>query len=87
MAASWRDFPEEPPLEMHTRQRRRHFATPENLLTVITLLEYRAFAQRLIDREQTRDPLGVVQHPGGVHLWVVRPGQQCYLARVVEFVL
>ncbi len=63
MAASWRELPEEPPLEMHTRQRRRHFATPENLLTVVTILEYRAVAQRLIDREQTRDPLSVVQHP------------------------
>lgn len=63
MAASWRELPEEPPLEMHTRQRRRHFATPENLLTVVTVLEYRAVAQRLIDREQTRDPLSVVQHP------------------------
>jgi hypothetical protein len=63
MAASWRELPEEPPLEMHTRQRRRHFATPENLLTVVTVLEYRAVAQRLIDREHTRDPLSVVQHP------------------------
>ena len=63
MAASWRDLPEEPPLEMHTRQRRRHFSTPENLLTVVTILEYQAFAQRMLDREGARDPLGAVQHP------------------------
>jgi hypothetical protein len=63
MAASWRNLPEEPPLEMHTRQRRRHFATPENLLTVVTLLEYQAFAQQLLDREAGRDPLGTLQHP------------------------
>jgi hypothetical protein len=63
MAASWREFPEEPPLEMHTRQRRRHFATPENLLTVITILEYQAFTQQLLTREEASDPLGVIQHP------------------------
>jgi hypothetical protein len=63
MAANWRDLPEEPPLDMHTRQRRRHFATPENLLTVATILEYQAFAQHLLDREEARDPLGTVQHP------------------------
>lgn len=63
MAASWRDLPEEPPLEMHTRQRRRQFSTPENLLTVLTILEYQAFAQRLLDREDAHDPLGAMQHP------------------------
>lgn len=63
MAASWRELPEEPPLEMHTRQRRRHFATPENLLTVITILEYQAFTQRLLTREEASDPLSVIQHP------------------------
>ena len=63
MAASWRDCPEEPPLEVHTRQRRRHFATPENLLTVVTILEYQAFTQELLDREASYDPLGTLQHP------------------------
>lgn len=63
MAANWRDRPEDPPLAMHTRQRRRHFATPENLLTVVTILEYQAVAQRLLERETERDPLGTLQHP------------------------
>jgi hypothetical protein len=63
MAASWRDLPEEPPLEVHTRQRRRNFATPENLLTVVTILEYQAFTQRLLDREEAHDPLSALQHP------------------------
>src|SRR5690606_4705997 len=31
MAAGLRERPGEPPLAVHTRQRRRHFATPENL--------------------------------------------------------
>lgn len=63
IAASWRDLPDEPPLAMHTRQRRRHFATPENLLTVVTILEYQAFAQRLLEREEAHDPIAAVQHP------------------------
>jgi hypothetical protein len=61
--ASWRDRPGEVPLEVQTRQRRRHFATPENLLTVATLLEYRAAVQRLLDDEAIRDSAQAIRHP------------------------
>ena len=63
MTASWRERPGEAPLEVQTRQRRRHFATPENLLTVATLLEYRAAVQRLLDEEAVRDSVLAVRHP------------------------
>jgi hypothetical protein len=63
MTASWRDRPGEAPLEVQTRQRRRHFSTPENLLTVATLLEYRAAVQRLLDEEAMRDSILAVRHP------------------------
>lgn len=62
MAASLRDRPGEPPLEVHTRQRRRHFATPENLLTVTTLLEYRSIVQRRLDDEADRGA-HAMRHP------------------------
>ena len=61
--ANWRERPTEMPLEVHTLQRRRHFATPENLLTVITLLEYRATVQTLLDYEAGRDLAQAVRHP------------------------
>jgi hypothetical protein len=61
--ASWRDRPGEVPLEVQTRQRRRHFATPENLLTVATILEYRAAIQHLLDDETTRDSAQAIRHP------------------------
>ena len=48
LQASWAERPGEPPLQLHTRQRRRNFATAENLLVVATLLEYRADVQRLL---------------------------------------
>jgi hypothetical protein len=63
MTASWRDRPGETPLAVQTRQRRRHFATPENLLTVATLLEYRTAVQHLLDEEMTRDSVQAVRHP------------------------
>ena len=63
MAASLRDRPGEAPLEVQTRQRRRHFATPENLLTVVTLLEYRAAAQRLLDTETAQEGARSIRHP------------------------
>ncbi len=37
--AAWAERPGEIPLLLHTRQQRRSFATPENLLAVLTLLE------------------------------------------------
>lgn len=51
--ATWAERPGETPLLVHTRQRRRDFATPENLLAVVTLLEYRADTLHLLwgDRE------------------------------------
>lgn len=49
--ASWQERPGELPLEVHTHLRRRDFATPENLLTVVTLLEYRQIVQGLLDDE------------------------------------
>lgn len=62
-AASLARHPGQPPLEVHTRQRRRHFTTPENLLAVATLLEYRAAAQRLLDEEAARAGAWAVRHP------------------------
>ncbi|MBK9713216.1 MAG: hypothetical protein IPO81_18165 [Kouleothrix sp.] len=65
--ATWAERPGEPPLVLHTRQRRRDFATPENVLTVATLLEYRADVQRvlwsergLIGNEALRHPLNEI---------------------------
>jgi hypothetical protein len=62
-AAGLGSRPGEPPLEVHTRQRRRHFATPENLLTVATLLQYRETARRLLDEEVARAGAWAVRHP------------------------
>ena len=63
MAASLDTLPGEPPLQVQTRQRRRHFATPENLLTVATLLEYQATAQQFIDSEIAHDYTQALRHP------------------------
>jgi len=54
---------DEPPLEAHTRQRQRHFATPENLLAVITILQYKAAAEHLIEQEKNRDLQLALRHP------------------------
>jgi hypothetical protein len=62
-AANWRDWPGEVPLEVHTRQRRRHFATPENLLTVVTIMQYRQIVQQLLDNEEEYDEVAVLRHP------------------------
>lgn len=63
MTASLRERPGEPPLEVHTRQRRRHFATPENLLTVATILEYRAAVQIRLDGELEQQSAKALRHP------------------------
>jgi len=63
LTASLRNHPGEPPLEVQTRQRRRHFATPENLLTVATLIEYRAAVQRVLDNEAAQDRAQALRHP------------------------
>ena len=62
-AAGLRERPGSAPLTVHTRRRRRHFATPENLLTVATLLEYREAAQALLDAELAADSVAAVRHP------------------------
>lgn len=61
--ATWASTPGEPPLELHTRQRRRDFATPENLLTVAILLEYRADILRLLWDEQIIAQSDALRHP------------------------
>lgn len=63
MAAGLRERPGEPPLDVHTRQRRRHFATPENLLTVVTILEYRAAVQARLDAEHEQQSTHALRHP------------------------
>ncbi|NTU80019.1 MAG: hypothetical protein HGA45_11545 [Chloroflexales bacterium] len=63
LAAGLRDAPGEAPLEARTRQRRRHFATPENLLVVVTLLEYRAAAERALETEAAQAGLAALRHP------------------------
>lgn len=61
--AAWAERPGEAPLLLHTRQRRRDFATPENLLAVVTLLEYRAEVQRLLWDEQLTAGSAALRHP------------------------
>jgi hypothetical protein len=63
MTASLRDRPGEPPLEVQTRQRRRHFTTPENLLTVATILEYREAVQTRLDAEFASTNGQALRHP------------------------
>lgn len=63
MAAGLRDRPGEPALEVHTRQRRRHFTTPENLLTVATILEYRHAVQARLDAERAEMGALALRHP------------------------
>lgn len=52
LAATWDERPDEAPLHLYTRQRQRNFATPENLLTVATLLEYHDHVQHLLWHRQ-----------------------------------
>jgi hypothetical protein len=63
IADGLRARPGEPPLSVTTRQRRRHFTTPENLLTVVTLLEYRTAVQRLLDDEIVHNRAQSLRHP------------------------
>ncbi|MBX0330177.1 hypothetical protein K2Z83_21135 [Oscillochloris sp. ZM17-4] len=63
MAAGLRDRPGEPPLDVRTRQRRRHFATPENLLTVATIIEYRDAIQSRLDAERAETGARALRHP------------------------
>jgi hypothetical protein len=61
--AAWNERPDEPPLELHTRQRRRDFATPENVLLVATLLEYRAAVQRVLWESGAFAETEALRHP------------------------
>ena len=61
--AVWDERPGEPPLRLYARQRWRDFATPENLLTVATLLEYRAAAQDLLWEEARVSRSAALRHP------------------------
>lgn len=61
--ASWAERPGEPPLLLHTRQRRRDFATAENLLTVVTLLEYEAGIRAVLHGERTLIGAHALRHP------------------------
>lgn len=63
LTATWDERPGEPPLHLHTRQRRRDFATPENLLTVVTLLAYRADTHRLLWDEHAAIGADALRHP------------------------
>lgn len=61
--ATWDECPDAPPLTLYTRRRRRTFATPENLLTVATLLEYRADVQHLLWDEARAPGSQALRHP------------------------
>jgi hypothetical protein len=62
-AAGLRDRPGQAPLEARTRQRRRSFGTPESLLVVVTLLEYRQAAERLLAAEVVSAGAAALRHP------------------------
>ncbi len=63
IAHQLRELPDQLPLTVDIRQRRRDFATPENLLVVITLLEYREAAQAALATEALADPASALRHP------------------------
>jgi hypothetical protein len=61
--ASWAERPGEPPLLLHTRQRRRDFATAENLLTVVTLIEYEAGIRHVLHGDRMLIGAQAMRHP------------------------
>lgn len=63
MDASWASLPGHPPLALHTRQRRRDFATPENLLTVAVLLEYRGLVVEVLGKNEVVAQAEALRHP------------------------
>ena len=63
LSSTWAERPGEPPLQLHTRQRRRDFATPENLLVVTTLLVYRADIHQMLWSEQGVIGNEALRHP------------------------
>jgi hypothetical protein len=60
---SLNSLPGEPPLKVQTRQRRRHFSTPENVLVVATLLEYQAKVHTVLATEAALGRAQAFQHP------------------------
>lgn len=63
LAAVLDDRPGEPPLLFRTRLRRRDFATPPNLLTVATLIEYRRTIEHLLWAERNAIGATALRHP------------------------
>lgn len=63
LEAGWRTLPGEVPLLLHTRQRRRDFATPANLLTVAVLLEYQAALRQVLWNDQLVAQSDMLRHP------------------------
>lgn len=61
--ASWAERPGEPPLLLHTRLRTRDFATPENILTVVTLLECAQDVRRLLASDRIVSGDRALRHP------------------------
>ena len=63
LAATWDERPGEPPLTLVTRQQRRNFAIPENLLTVVALLEYHQLVEALLWDENLAVGAASLRHP------------------------
>lgn len=63
LAATWDERPGEPPLTLVTRRQRRDFAIPENLLTVMTLLEYHQLIEALLWNENLAVGAAALRHP------------------------
>lgn len=63
LAATWDQRPGEPPLALVTRQQRRDFAIPENLLTVVALLEYHQLGEALLWDENLAVGAAALRHP------------------------
>lgn len=61
--ANWNERPDQAPLQVYTHVRRRDFATPGNLLTIITLLQYQAHARELLAKESESNPDSALRHP------------------------
>lgn len=61
--ATWAERPGEPPLHLHTRQRRRDFATPENLLAVATLVEYEHAIRQILRGDSAIVGANAMRHP------------------------
>jgi hypothetical protein len=63
LESTWDERPGEPPLQVYTHIPRRDFATPENLLTIITLLEVAENARHLLTHEYVESGDLSLSHP------------------------